>query len=48
MDVLSKCTIVRAMDRSAYSSRQNSQKKQLRSVSVNSICVRKTSNLARN
>jgi len=34
MDVPSKCTIVRAIDGSAYSSGQNSQKKQLRSVSV--------------
>jgi len=34
MDVPSKGTIVRAMDRSAYSSKQNPQEKQLCSVSL--------------
>jgi len=34
MDVPSQCTIVRARDKSAYSSKQNTQKKQLYSVSV--------------
>jgi hypothetical protein len=36
MDVLSQCMIVRAIGRSAYSSKQNTQKKQLYSVSVKS------------
>ena len=34
MDVPLKCTIVRAMDKSAYSSKHNPQKKLLCSVSV--------------
>jgi hypothetical protein len=34
IDVPSQCTIVRTMGRSAYSSKPNTQKKQLHSVSV--------------
>jgi len=34
MDVPSQCTVVKAMDRSSYSSKQNTPKKQLYSVSV--------------
>jgi hypothetical protein len=36
MGVPSKCTIVRTMGRSAYSSEPNTKKKQLNSVSVKS------------